>query len=99
MKIIKKKAILAFAMSMILSLATLQGISQKNVQQQDMNLQQISVGSAMLAAETEGAWKGFWVATATMSGAVASGLTVAAITNVWNPVGWSAACLIGGFYL
>lgn len=93
MKKANKKAILGFAMSMIFSLAVMQGISQKNVQQHDKNLQQIGaalvVGAAYGASEDPGM-------------AAAVGFTGGMMLNfvaescpVWGsmgPVGW----VVGG---
>jgi hypothetical protein len=65
-----KKAILGFALSMIFSLALMQGISQKNVQQQ-RNLQQISLGSAYAAGQAESqSWQNVWNQTTSISNTV-----------------------------
>jgi len=65
-----KKAILGFAMSMIFSLAIMQGISQKNVQQQ-RSLQQVSLGSAYAAGQAESqSWQNVWNQTTEISNTV-----------------------------
>jgi|LFRM01.1.fsa_nt_gb hypothetical protein len=65
-----KKAILGFAMSMIFSLAIMQGISQKNVQQQ-RSLQQVSLGSAYAAGQAESqSWQNVWNQTTEISNIV-----------------------------
>lgn len=65
-----KKAILGFAMSMIFSLAIMQGISQKNVQQQRC-LQQVSLGSAYAAGQAESqSWQNVWNQTTEISNIV-----------------------------
>ena len=65
-----KKAILGFAMSKIFSLAIMQGISQKNVQQQ-RSLQQVSLGSAYAAGQAESqSWQNVWNQTTEISNIV-----------------------------
>jgi len=49
-----KKAILGLAIAMIFCLAIMQGVSQKNVQNQNMNLQQLGAGCSWVSGETEG---------------------------------------------
>lgn len=83
---INKKAILGFAMSIVFSLAIMQGISQKNVQQQDMNLQQVGAG-VMVLGGMEGGASG----TAIQFGGATMLNFVAQSSPVWTtmgPVGW-----------
>ena len=57
-------------MSMIFSLAIMQGISQKNVQQQ-RSLQQVSLGSAYAAGQAESqSWQNVWNQTTEISNIV-----------------------------
>ncbi|MBD3374584.1 hypothetical protein GF406_06050 [candidate division KSB1 bacterium] len=94
MKIIKKKTILAFAMSMILSLATLQGINQNNVQQQDMNIQQLGLTAALAASKAEsGSIKAvtfsYLAYTAgTTCATMAAGGLASIYVSATTPVGW-----------
>ncbi len=104
MKIIKKKTILAFAMSMIFSLATLQGMSQKNVQQQDMNLQQAGAACIYIASKAKAGTTGkelFNYIGYTFSG-VSIAMTSAGLFAIWvtfNPVGAAYWICDGMFFL
>ena len=77
-----KKAILGFAVAMIFSLGIMQGISQKNVQQQDINLQQVSIGAGYIAGETEGGASGAWNAVSNIAAGTAAGMATVGIGSV-----------------
>src|SRR5690606_1319346 len=97
-----KKAILGFAMSMIFSLAIMQGISQKNVQQQ-RSLQQVSLGSAYAAGQAESqSWPNVWNQTTEISNIVlewgipiALGATIApeaVVSKAGAATAWIVTC-------
>lgn len=92
---INKKIILGFAMSMIFSLAIMQGVSQKNVQTQDMNLQQASIGAAYMATQTEYGAGGqvFWGTTATIL--TSQTTSMAGPCAVAGPIGWGVLAIYG----
>jgi hypothetical protein len=98
MKTINKKAILAMLVAMIMSLGVMGSISS-NKQNEDSNLQQISLGSGYLAGATEGGWSGFWTAAAAMSGGYATtvggALAYGWIVSGTNPAGWIAWGSVG----
>jgi len=100
MKVINKKTILGFAMSMIFSLAIMQGISQKNVQQQDRNLQQLSIGASYIGASCEdpgaaAAWNQTSDVLEAAAGIAATGLGAAWVVSGTNPVGWATWAGVG----
>jgi hypothetical protein len=83
-----KKAIFGMLVAMIMSLGVMGGINGKS---QDSNLQQVSIGSAWVASETEGGISGAAAALSIMSGGVAinmasAGATAAPLTTT-NPFG------------
>ena len=90
MKKNRKKVIIGFAMTMIFSLAIMQGNSQKNVQEQDVNLQQVCLGTAYIAGETEGGVQAVCYAVSAGSGVVAYQCMTGGAIFGWTPVGWAA---------
>jgi len=92
-----KKAILGFAASMIFSLALMQGINQNSIQQKDQNIQQVSGACAWAAGQAESdSWTNVWTAGSLMTGSFASGAGVVALTNAWNPGGWTLGGVVIG---
>lgn len=84
-----KKAILGFAVAMVFSLAFMQGNTIKSTKE-SVNTQQVAVGAAYMAGESERGAAGAWGAVSLGAGAVAyQALTGGAIFS-WNPVGWAA---------
>ena len=87
-----KKAILGFAVTMIFSLAIMQGISTKN-NKQDANIQQIGAASMYVAGNSEststkvtaGLTGAFWTGIATwcVDGAFATGVVTPAAATCW----------------
>ncbi len=85
-----KKAILGFAVAMVFSLGLMQGINQKSIQQNDMNIQQVGAGMIIAGAEEGG---GMGAAIGFYGGAMLA--YTAESAPVWGsmgPVGW----IIGG---
>lgn len=88
-----KKAILGFFTAMVLSLSIMQGMSMKN-NNQDVSMQQISVGAGYMAGATEGGASGAWTAVSAMGGGyavtVGGGLAKTWFISGTNPAGWVA---------
>lgn len=82
-----KKAILGFAVAMVFSLAFMQGNSVKNTNQ-DMSVQQVSLGAGYMAGSTEGGTAGAWAAGSAMAGAAAGQVATGGTLLGWTPVGW-----------
>lgn len=86
-----KKAILGFAITMIFSLAIMQGMSLKS-NQQDITIQQIGAGAAYGAANTEGGTSAILSYTAGLAQGTAAGMTAVGLGSIYitgtNPVGW-----------
>ena len=89
MKVINKKAILGFAMTMIFSLAIMQGISQKSVQQQDVSLMSWGCGAVSDRAMAEGE-----VGLSAGWGVLSVGAGVAAGALI-TTTGWTGIGLVG----
>jgi hypothetical protein len=92
-----KKAILGMLVAMVMSLGVMNGINSGKTN--DSSLQQVGVGCAYVAGETEGgvsnAWNAAsnWCLTVSAGGAIA-GLTGAAFSTT-NPVGWGYWASVG----
>lgn len=95
----KKKAILGIAMAMIFSLAFMQGINQKSVQQQDRNLQQLGLGAAYASGETEGGVSTACAYVAATCGTLATGMAGFGVSTFYlsgtTPVGWGYWAVTG----
>jgi hypothetical protein len=72
------------------------GISSQN---NDSNLQQLSLGCGYLAGSTEGGWSGFWTAASAITGGYAAGtgsaLAYGAAVSTTTPPGWVAWVSVG----
>lgn len=85
-----KKAILGFAVAMVLSLSVMQGMSIKSTKQ-DVAIQQVAGVAGGIAYTTEGFWGGFSFGVSAFAGTFGGGCAVALVTNLWHPGGWIAA--------
>jgi hypothetical protein len=95
----QKKALFSLAIIMTLSIAMIQGISQKRALNNDANLQQISIGAGYMAGSSEGGAAGAWTAASALAGGAAVTVGYGALTNVWNPAGWVGGAVAGGLAL
>jgi hypothetical protein len=85
-----KKAIFGFATAMIFSMALMQGISKKDVEQKEMSLQQVAGVALYMSAETEGGESAVWKGVAGAAGVVAGRAFFGGAMFGWNPGGWAA---------
>lgn len=88
-----KKAILGFAIAMVFSLAFMQGMSTKS--NNDVSMQQVSIGCGYMATSSEGGAVGAWTAGAAISGGIAINVATGGSLLSWNPVGWAALGVAG----
>jgi hypothetical protein len=88
-----KKAILGMLVAIVMSLGTMSGINSKS---NDSNLQQISLGSAYMAGESESVFGTVgWGAASAISGRLAVSFGYGALTLGWCPAGWVSAAGAG----
>jgi|GEM_PF-541049 len=91
-----KKAILGFAVAMVVSLSVMQGNAMKS-DKQDVNIQQVALGAAYYGANSEN--RGTQAAAAVVvigAGAVAKTAFTGGAMFGWTPVGWAAIGVAAG---
>lgn len=93
-----KKAVLGFAVAMVVSFSFLQGSNIKNLKQ-DSSIQQVAGVAGGIASSTDGFWSGFSTAISATAVGFGAGAGVALLANQWHPGGWVAAGVIGGAVL
>lgn len=94
-----KKAALGMIVAIVVSLGIMQKIGQDNHQNEEVSLQQVSVGCAYMAGDSEGGASSAWDRASDITGAVAAGMAINgayhAYATTTNPVGWGYWAVTG----
>lgn len=92
----KKKSILMAFGAVVITLAFMQGVSNKNLSTLDRSHEQVSIGLAVAGANSEGGAAGAYYGAAGAAAGFAVNVGYGAAVNTWNPLGWVGWAVAGG---